>query len=294
MSKKEPIEATFLGKATSYPQQYDPTILVAIPRLENRKLYGIKEQPEIFTGYDTWHLYELGFLTQKGLPVTGMLKMVYSSDNCYLVESKSLKLYFNSFNMSRWGDSREEGIQLVVAQVQQDLAEKLQTAVEVCFFDGEQQGVSDFNDYELLEELGKAEDVVFDEYREAPELLACESNSPFEIKIATHLLRSNCKITHQPDWGSAFIHIKAGKSIDKISLLKYLVSFRNENHFHEEVCEMIYKRLWDLLQPEILMVSCLFTRRGGLDICPARASKPEYLPATMGNVTVFDTKQLRQ
>lgn len=290
----EPIESKFLGKRVSFPQSYDPSLILAIPRYENRKLYDIAEQPDIFTGCDVWHSYELGFMTKKGLPVTGMLKITYNSNNLYLVESKSLKLYLNSFNMSRFGDSREEGLKIVLDAIKQDLSKVLETEINLTFFTTEEEACTDFNDFELLEENTAAEDIVFDHYKEAPELLKIEKEESSTLKLSTNLLRSNCKITHQPDWGSVYIHIKADKTIDKLSLLQYLVSFRNENHFHEEVCEMIYKRLWDFLEPEELMVSCLFTRRGGIDICPARANKEELLPGNLTNVNIRDNKLIRQ
>lgn len=290
----EPIESKYLGKRVSFPQQYDPSLILAIPRYENRKLYDIKEQPEIFTGCDIWHSYELGFITKNGLPVTGMLKITYNSDNLYLVESKSLKLYLNSFNMSRFGDTVKEGLDEVIETIKSDLSSALQTNVNVCFFNTQQEETFDFIDYSLLEENIEAENLTFDHYKESPELLRIEKGEPSEIKVATNLLRSNCKITHQPDWGSVYIHIKANNTIDKLSLLQYLVSFRNEYHFHEEVCEMIYKRLWDFLKPEELMVACLFTRRGGIDICPVRTNKQNLLPKNLINVNLRDCKLIRQ
>lgn len=290
----EPIESKFLGKRVSFPQSYDPSLLLAIPRYENRKIYDIAEQPDIFTGCDVWHSYELGFMTNKGLPVTGMLKITYSSNNLYLVESKSLKLYLNSFNMSRFGNTKEEGLKIVLETIKNDISKALETEIKLAFFTTEEEAATDFRNYELLEENKDAEDIVFDHYKETPELLKIEKEESSTLKLSTNLLRSNCKITHQPDWGSVYIHIKADKTINKLSLLQYLVSFRNENHFHEEVCEMIYKRLWDFLEPEELMVSCLFTRRGGIDICPARANKEELLPQNLINVTIRDNKLIRQ
>lgn len=288
----EPIEATVLGKRTSFPQQYDPTVLVAVPRYENRKIYNIAYEPEIFVGVDAWHAYELGFITNNGLPVTGMLKLVYGAENQYLVESKSFKLYLNSFNMSHFGETVQEGIKIVLNKIQQDISNCLQTNVEVTFFSKEDEAEFDFNNYQLLEDDKLATAQTFDDFNENPDLLkATDCN---ELKVATHLLRSNCKITHQPDWGSAYIYIKGETVPSKASLLKYLVSFRNENHFHEEVCEMIYKRIWDLFSPEELMVTCLFTRRGGIDICPARASHKRLLPSNLINAGKRDFKLIRQ
>lgn len=287
-------ESKYLGKRVSFPQSYDPSLILSIPRYENRKLYDIEEHPTIFTGYDVWHSYELGFMTKNGLPITGMLKITYDSNNLYLVESKSLKLYLNSFNMSRFGNTKDEGLKEVLATIKNDLSKALNTDVKVSFFDNQTEESLDFSDYTLLEENKDAETIIFDHYKEAPELLKIEKEESSTIKVSTNLLRSNCKITHQPDWGTVFIHIKADKTIDQLSLLEYLVSFRNENHFHEEVCEMIYKRLWDFLNPNELMVACLFTRRGGIDICPVRANKHELLPQNLVNEKSRDHKLIRQ
>jgi 7-cyano-7-deazaguanine reductase len=101
-------------------------------------------------------------------------------------------------------------------------------------------------------------------------------------------------VTHQPDWGSAFVHIEGKTLPEPTGLLEYIVSFRNENHFHEEICEMLYKRLWDRFQPEKLMVTCIYTRRGGIDICPSRASHPELLPANLTSSEKLSSKLLRQ
>lgn len=290
----EPKESKYLGKRVSFPQSYDPSLILAIPRYENRKLYDIEEHPTIFTGFDVWHSYELGFMTKNGLPVTGMLKITYGCNNLYLVESKSLKLYLNSFNMSRFGNNKEEGLSEVLATIKTDLTKALETDINISFFDNQKEKTSDFSNFSLIEDNKKANDIIFNHYKEAPELLKIETEYSSTLKISTNLLRSNCKITHQPDWGSVFIHIKANKTIDQLSLLEYLVSFRNENHFHEEVCEMIYKRLWDFLNPEELMVACLFTRRGGIDICPVRANKHELLPQNLISEKSRDYKIIRQ
>ena len=290
-----PIEGKVLGKQISHPREYAPEILVAVPRYLNREQYHIKDDNLPFVGMDAWHAYELGFLTQKGLPVTGVLKVVYSCCSECLVESKSLKLYLNSFNMGRYGQNREEGIEIVLETIKNDLSGLLKTNISLSFHSEYNSGKYDFNDYQLLEALPDADKVSFDIYNEDESLLTgIATESVAEIKVSTNLLRSNCKITHQPDWGSAFIHIKSKYDIDKISLLKYLVSIRDENHFHEEICEMVYKRLMDKFDPEILMVSCLYTRRGGIDICPVRANKKECLPDNIIQSKILTSPSFRQ
>ena len=290
-----PIESKVLGKQISHPREYAPEILVAVPRQLNRAQYDIHEQSLPFIGVDAWHAYELGFLTQRGLPVAGILKMVYACDNKFLVESKSLKLYLNSFNMGKYGVNRKEGIELVLKTIKTDLTKLLQTEVELAFHTQYEHHSYDFNDYILLEDEQEADTVAFDVYREDKNLLtSIKANELQEIKVSTNLLRSNCKITRQPDWGSAFIHIKSKHHIDKIDLLKYLVSIRDENHFHEEICEMLYKRLLDKFEPEVLMVACLYTRRGGIDICPVRANKREHLPPNIIQSELLTMQAFRQ
>ena len=288
-------ESKYLGKHTSYPQHYFPEMLVAVPRELNREEYGLTYGELPFIGVDVWHAYELSFLTKKGLPVSGVLKVVYPCNNQVIVESKSLKLYLNSFNMERYGETQEEGIGLIEKIIKNDLSELLKAEVQINIYTKLTEVNShDFQGYSLLEELPRAEKIVFDTFKEAPKLLTSDKHTPYIIKVATHLLRSNCKVTFQPDWGSAFIFMKGGNRPSLESLLKYLISFRNENHFHEEVCEMIYKRLWDAFQPEELAVTCIYTRRGGIDITPVRVSHEKLLPANITNVNVISKKLLRQ
>jgi len=292
----EPIEGKILGKQVGYPQHYSPEILVAVPRHLNREIYQLNSSSLPFIGLDIWHAYELSFLTKKGLPVAGLLKMSYSAESEFLVESKSLKLYLNGFNMQAYGTNVTQGIEQILSIIEKDLSNLLKSKVQLAFFnDNIKDNNSDFSDYSLLENIPKIQQASFNHYSETPTLLFPDTtNTAKELKVATHLLRSNCKITHQPDWGSAFIHIKGNKLPDKVGLLQYLVSIRNENHFHEEICEMIYKRLWDTFSPEELMVSCIYTRRGGIDICPVRVSNNNLLPMTLCNINSLSERLLRQ
>ncbi|WP_439184774.1 NADPH-dependent 7-cyano-7-deazaguanine reductase QueF [Carboxylicivirga taeanensis] len=287
-------EDKFLGKQVAYPQQYAPDMLVAVPRHFNRTQYQLHENSLPFIGFDTWHAYELSFLTNKGLPVTGLLKVVYPATNKSIVESKSFKLYLNSFNMHRFGDTAKEGLNEVLFTIKKDLSQLLETDVKLHFFNHEDASAGyDFKDFQLLEDSVPADDMEFTHFNEHPALLQASDQSG-ELKIATHLLRSNCKITNQPDWGSAYIYIK-GQHLPQLSnLLQYMVSIRNENHFHEEICEMIYKRLWDQFSPDELAVTCIYTRRGGIDICPVRVSHERLLPTHLVNASALSDKLLRQ
>lgn len=293
--EKNPIEGKYLGQRVEYPQQYSPEYLVAVPRSLNREIYGLDNSNLPFVGVDVWHAWELSFLTEKGLPVAGVIKLIYPADSPSIVESKSFKLYLNGFNMSRFGSTREEGITIVKDLIKKDLSSVLETSVIVTFFPAyASEGGADFADWQLLEELPEIETTEFVAYTETPALFQTSSGNEKELRVASHLLRSNCKITHQPDWGSAFIYIKGNMLPDKLSLLKYLVSIRNENHFHEEICEMIYKRLVDTFAPEDLMVTTIYTRRGGIDICPVRASKASLLPLALTSADQLSKKLIRQ
>mgnify|MGYP000881579295 CR=1 FL=1 len=288
------IEATHLGKNVDYPQNYKPEVLVAVPRKLNREIYKIDENNLPFVGYDAWHAYEISFLTKKGLPVVGLIKLVYSSSSQFLVESKSLKLYLNSFNMEKFGNSQKEGIELVISIIKNDLEKLLKTEVNISFYShNSKEDKSDFDNYEILEESQSVENIEFSFFSEDKSLIKTE-NKVGEIKIGSHLLRSNCKITNQPDWGSLFIHLEGDKIPTKESLLKYIISIRNENHFHEEICELIYIRLWEICSPKNLTVSCLYTRRGGIDICPTRSNNIDNLPPSQIDHKSLTHKLLRQ
>lgn len=289
-------EANVLGKQIPYPKTYCPEILVAVPRSLNREVYGITRPDELFCGYDNWHAYEASFLLDNGMPVSGILKIVYPSTSPYIVESKSLKLYLGSYHMTPMGKKHTDGIHRYTQQIEKDLSRLLETPVATCFYSSlPEQAPFDFEDYTILEDSLASEAIPFSVYRECPDLLdeqVCETGG--ELKVGSHLLKSNCKITGQPDWGSIYIHLKGQTLPDRKALLKYIVSLRNENHFHEEICEMTYKRLWDRFHPEILTVNCLYTRRGGIDICPVRSNRPEFLPQNIRRVDVWTRRGFRQ
>jgi 7-cyano-7-deazaguanine reductase len=291
------IEGKVLGKQVDYPQQYDPTILVAVPRKPNRDIYNIESPSNLFKGYDTSHAYELSFITEKGLPVSAMLKIVYDCNTPNIVESKSLKLYLNSFNMTRFGFSAQSGLDIVLGIVEEDLSALIGNRVKVfAFKEQEPEHLIDRStEYTVLEECSFSENISFDSFDEDPDLLKISTTSNItEQAFTSHILRSNCKITNQPDWGSVFIRISGKNNIDAESLLKYLVSFRNENHFHEEVCEMIFKRIYDNYKPEDLAVTCIFTRRGGIDICPSRTTRIDWLFNNLVSEGILTEKLIRQ
>jgi len=284
-----------LGEKIPYPKRYAPEILVPLPRNINRESISIETNNLPFVGVDVWHAYEFSFLTNYGLPVAGIIKMVVPADSPFLVESKSLKLYLNSFNMERYGNNSKEGVLIILNTIRNDLNKILKTDIKISYFEYQNKVFRfDFSDYLILENNLDGEIIEYKDFNEKPELLISEISSQREIKFATHLIRTNCKITQQPDWGSAYIYMKGTKTPSKDCLLKYLVSMRNENHFHEEICEMIYQRLNFFFAPDDLMVTCIYSRRGGIDICPTRASSSELLPKYLSECNQLSYKLLRQ
>ena len=274
-NKTDEYASKFLGKRVEGAQTYDPSFIVAIPRYENRKQYNIEDESLPFVGYDVWHAYEFSSMTENGLPVTRLMKMRYSCNSEFLVESKSLKLYLNSFNMSKFGKTVDECLDICKKIISKDLSEKLQTDVAVNFLKSNSQRIEIYQNFQDLTKKINEKDLVITDFKESPELLKIENmEDKKEYSLMFDSLRSNCRVTHQPDFGDIFIYYKSKKHILEDSLVKYLCSFRCEYHFHEECCEMIFKRLIDKLDSDDdLFVSILYTRRGGIDISPSRWTK---------------------
>lgn len=265
-----------LGKKIEGCDTYNPSFLVAVPRTENRIRYNIDENNMPFDGFDVWHAYEFSSMTQNGLPYTRVLKLKYSCCSEFIVESKSLKLYLNSFNMSRYGKNIKESLNICAKVIQKDLSELLKTEVVLSFLDVDTEHTKIFDGFENVLDFVDSDNLMIENFKESPELLEVEETREIkEYFLNFDSLRSNCRVTHQPDFGSTFIYYKSKQHIKESSLIRYLCSFRCEYHFHEECCEMVYKRLFDLLDDknDELMVCILYTRRGGIDICPIRYSK---------------------
>ena len=287
------IASKHLGKVggDGYSDQYNPELLVKVPRYLNREGYGLTG--EEFVGVDTWNAYEVSAITTKGQPVAGMLKIVCPADSENHVESKSIKLYLNSFNMTRIGDTAADCIKGIEARVKRDLDELLETDTTITFF-SEGDGTPDLMfDYENLDQLTDLDAIDFTAFQsDASQLEAAAEGG--ELKVRSSLLRSNCRVTNQPDWGDVFIYIKGEKVPSYESIAKYIVSHRTVSHFHEEICEMIYAHLTEAFAPEQLMVACLYTRRGGIDINPIRASHSMLIPEFFVNPEFRIAKTLRQ
>jgi 7-cyano-7-deazaguanine reductase len=294
------IASKHLGKVggDGYSDQYNPELLVKIPRYLNREGYGLTGKE--FVGVDVWNAYEVSAITTKGQPVAGMLKIVCPSDSEFHVESKSIKLYLNSFNMTQIGDNAADCISGIEARVKRDLDELLDTKTTVSFYasEFETEPLSFSDMYVDLGDLTDLDGLDFTAFKsdatQLQEEFSRDGEVPGELSVRSNLLRSNCRVTNQPDWGDVFIYIKGEEVPSADSLAKYIVSHRTVSHFHEEICEMIYAHLTERFKPEQLMVACLYTRRGGIDINPIRATHNMLIPEFFTNTNYIIRKTLRQ
>lgn len=279
------------------PDEVDPSLLVSVPRHLNRTMYGIKDNDLKFVGVDAWNGYEFSTLLKNGFPVSGWIKFTYPADSPNIVESKSVKLYLNSYNMARLIDTTDD-IWIIEDKITADLRKATGSDdVEVFLRWGDIDTVKPIiGDFISLEHYCNISKMSFRDYNESASILEVVPSIGRYERWRSYSLRSNCRVTNQPDWGDVFVHIKGDKAVTPESLLKYIVSMRKENHFHEEIAECIYTRLYDLLEPEELFVACLYTRRGGIDINPARATdvRTLYKYGAICDVTNFCTKTPRQ
>ncbi|WP_422649282.1 NADPH-dependent 7-cyano-7-deazaguanine reductase QueF [Cupriavidus sp. H18C1] len=255
-----------LGKVSAYKTEYDASLLFPIPRAPKRAEIGLPDGRAVpFFGVDIWNAYELSWLNPKGKPQVALASFIIPADTPNIIESKSFKLYLNSFNQTRL-ESPEALQQLL----RNDLSEATGGAVQVRLtaetdFARQQMGELDGL---LLDRL----DIETDIYEPAPQLLrADQEETPVEETLVSHLLKSNCLVTGQPDWGSVQIRY-VGAPIDQEGLLKYLISFRNHNEFHEQCVERIFMDVLRQCKPVKLAVYARYTRRGGLDINPFRTN----------------------
>ena len=290
------IASKFLGKRVEGSASYDPTLLVAVPRSENRKQYNIDENKLPFEGNDIWHAYEFSSLTENGIPVTRLLKLKYDCNSPFIVESKSLKLYLNSFNMSRYGKNSAQCLEICKKIIEQDLSKKLETVVNANFINNDAKRVEIFQNFINIMDFVNEDELKIEVFKENPKVLKTKL---FKEKRENFLmfdsLRSNCRVTHQPDFGDVFIYYKSQKHIDEKFLVMYLSSFRSEYHFHEECCEMIFKRFYDLLDKnDEIFVCALYTRRGGIDICPVRYNFQNEFADALLDVTKFARYGVKQ
>jgi len=264
----DPSHASPLGKATEYQSHYAPELLYPIPRQLKRSELGIADAALPFVGDDLWNAYELSWLNTKGKPVVavGTFRVPATSPN--LIESKSFKLYLNSFNQTSF-----DSLEAVSAAMTHDLSAAAGSPVVVALesLSHRPQASIGTPDGILLDDL----DIACDRYQPAPELLTCRPGEAVEETLYSHLLKSNCLVTGQPDWAMVVIRYR-GAPLDRAGLLRYIVSFRNHNEFHEQCVERIFTDILQRCRPEVLAVYARYTRRGGLDINPFRSTDECY------------------
>lgn len=256
-----------LGRHVDYPREYDASLLFPIARSLGRDALGIDADSLPFTGLDRWHAYELSWLDARGKPRVATATFEVPADSPNLVESKSLKLYLNSFNASRF-DSDEAVRDAIV----RDLSKAAGAPVSAAF------GLPAIVDTASSIDID-AQDIAIDSYGPPDaSLLSADANDDADETLSSALLKSNCPVTGQPDWASVRIAYR-GPRIDRAALLRYLVSFRDHAEFHEQCVERIFVDVLARCRPRELSVDARYTRRGGLDINPWRATPGLPAPA---------------
>jgi len=255
-----------LGREVGFPRQYAPELLFPIARAQGRGEIGVPA-PLPFTGHDRWHAYELGWLDARGKPVVATATITIPATSPFLIESKSFKLYLNSLNGHRFAD-----LEAVRATIARDLGAAAGAEVRVAF------GLPPMADEGAVISLD-AQDIDIDHYAPPqPELLRADAGEMVSEVLRSELLKSNCPVTGQPDWASVRIACH-GPRIDRAGLLRYLVSFREHAEFHEHCVERMFTDLMARCRPQRLSVEARYTRRGGLDINPWRATPGHPAPA---------------
>ncbi|MBI3532632.1 MAG: NADPH-dependent 7-cyano-7-deazaguanine reductase QueF [Burkholderiales bacterium] len=272
-------ENSLLGKAVPYVDQYDATLLYPIARIAKREEIGVPATLP-FLGADLWTAYELSWLNARGKPQVALAHITVPCETPNIVESKSFKLYLNSFNNTRFNDAAE-----VLTRIRADISEAVWRGSEAKGTVGVKLIAPELFDREPIHELDGLNldrlEVECSQYTPAPELLtAAFDEQPVSEVLTSNLLKSNCLVTGQPDWASVQISY-SGPQIDQEGLLKYIVSFRNHNEFHEQCVERIFMDVWTRCKPARLTVYARYTRRGGLDINPWRTSHPQALPVNV-------------
>ncbi|ODN43699.1 NADPH-dependent 7-cyano-7-deazaguanine reductase QueF [Piscirickettsia litoralis] len=261
------LESAPLGQKSDYISTYSPDLLFPIPRKQKRDEINVPDALP-FNGFDAWNAFELSWLNAKGKPCVALAHFEIDCASVNIVESKSFKLYLNSFNNTKF-DS--------VTEVERILAKDIQAAAEgevkarvILLSEVENQPILDFS-AESIDDL----DIECNEYMVKPDYLKADHTQIVEETLSSNLLKSNCLVTGQPDWGSVEIAYY-GPKIDRESLLQYIVSFRNHNEFHEQCVERIFMDVMAHCQPERLTVHARYTRRGGLDINPVRSTEKSF------------------
>ncbi|NOU50667.1 NADPH-dependent 7-cyano-7-deazaguanine reductase QueF [Pseudoalteromonas sp. JBTF-M23] len=264
------LKASVLGKTTQYASQYDASLLHPIARKLNRDQIAVDESALPFMGEDIWTGYELSWLNLKGKPQVAVASFVFPCQSSHIIESKSFKLYLNSFNQSQFESSA--AVQQIL---QKDLSEAANTHVSVTLYKPDDFACLPFTDMpgQCIDEL----DIEVNIYSPQANILKSAGQGIVSETLHSHLLKSNCLITSQPDWASIVISY-TGLQVCHESLLRYLISFRSHNEFHEQCVERIYCELMNTFGFDKLEVYARYTRRGGLDINPYRSSHQDKTP----------------
>ncbi len=277
MSLDNTPEQSLLGRISAYVDRYDPGLLFPIPRATQREAMGIATQPLPFFGADLWTAFELSWLNPRGKPQLAIAHFTVPCETPNIIESKSFKLYLNSFNSTVFAD-----FEAVRERLRVDLGEALWRGSDRAAGIGVKLLAPDVFGREQVHELDGLDldrlDIECTHYQPAPELLSSDATQGLVTEtLCSRLLKSNCLVTGQPDWGSLQVRY-SGPQIDQAGLLAYIVSFRNHNEFHEPCVERMFWDIWRRCQPTKLAVYARYTRRGGLDINPFRTSWPQALP----------------
>ena len=273
------LQGSPLGKASAFADRYDPALLFPIARAPSRTEIGVSSAPPFF-GADLWTAYELSWLNARGKPQIALAQFTVPCESPNIIESKSLKLYLNSFSGTGFANDDEVRLRL-----RQDLSEAAWRGADTSASVGVRLiAPADFARESLQEMQGLSLDrldLECTEFVPAPHLLrANHQEGPVSETLVSDLLKSNCPVTGQPDWGSVQISY-TGAAILQEGLLRYLLGFRNHNEFHEQCVERIFMDIWSRCRPLKLIVYARYTRRGGLDINPFRTSHPQALPASV-------------
>ncbi|MEG3129648.1 NADPH-dependent 7-cyano-7-deazaguanine reductase QueF [Pantoea cypripedii] len=266
-------EITLLGRATGYIQHYSPDLLEGLPRSRSRSEIAIESENLPFSGFDLWTGFELSWLNNKGKPVVAIAEFIIPATSTNLIESKSFKLYLNSFNQTKFTSTEE-----VITTLVDDLSQAAKGTVKVNLYadpDLYNKNLSTLPG-ECIDHL----DISINNYNFNPDHLINAAGSEYIAEtLSSNLLKSNCLVTHQPDWGSVIIKYE-GNKIDREKLLRYLISFRMHNEFHEQCVERIFNDINRYCSPEKLSVFARYTRRGGLDINPFRSNFEDFPSVT--------------
>lgn len=257
-----------LGVHTPVVDEYSPRLLYPIPRRDARERLGLQE-PLPFAGADLWHAYEMSWLDQTGKPVARVGRFTIGASSPNMVESKSFKLYLNSLNNTRFTSDDE-----AVATIKHDIGKTVGEDVALELFDPDDRSLAGATLSGIcLDDLPVATDAAEPE----ASMLRVQPAESVEEQLYSHLLRSLCPVTGQPDWATVWIHYR-GAGIDHASLLQYIIAYRQHQEFHEQCVERMYNDIWQRCTPEFLHIQAFYTRRGGLDINPFRSSDPAARP----------------